>query len=159
MMKSQNSILKIPQKAKRKKAEVVKTEVQLKNENSKKEKEFIRPTLEETITFFKEENHSELEAKKFFNHFESNGWKVGGKTPMKNWQAAACNFAFRSGYKTIQSTPTAKTTTNPYDRLFSLIGLPGAAVNKAFLLRLGAVQAKAITGVSLVSQALFFGSF
>ncbi len=33
------------------------------------------------------ERSPEIEAKKFFNHFESNGWKVGGKSPMKNWQA------------------------------------------------------------------------
>ncbi len=28
------------------------------------------------------------EAAAFFDHFESNGWRVGGKTPMVNWQAA-----------------------------------------------------------------------
>ena len=29
---------------------------------------------------------------KFFNYFSSNGWLVGGKTPMVNWQAAAQNW-------------------------------------------------------------------
>jgi hypothetical protein len=28
------------------------------------------------------------EAKKFWYHFEANGWKVGGRTPMKDWRAA-----------------------------------------------------------------------
>ncbi|HAD97729.1 MAG TPA: transcriptional regulator [Cryomorphaceae bacterium] len=32
------------------------------------------------------------EAQKFFNHFTSNGWKVGGKSPMKDWYAAARNW-------------------------------------------------------------------
>jgi hypothetical protein len=50
------------------------------------------PTLDEVVFFFKSENHPEVEAQKFFNHFESNGWRVGGKTPMKNWQAAARNW-------------------------------------------------------------------
>lgn len=55
----------------------------------KKEKVFVTPGLSEAIEFFKSENYPELEARKFFYHFESNGWKVGGKTPMKNWHAAA----------------------------------------------------------------------
>ena len=29
-----------------------------------------------------------LEANKFFSHFNSNGWKVGGKTKMKSWKSA-----------------------------------------------------------------------
>ena len=32
-----------------------------------------------------------IEAEKFFNYYESNGWKVG-KNPMKNWKAAANNW-------------------------------------------------------------------
>lgn len=28
----------------------------------------------------------------FFDHFESNGWRVGGKSPMKNWQSAMRNW-------------------------------------------------------------------
>jgi hypothetical protein len=62
----------------------------------KKENGFIRPNLEEVIAFFNSENHPEIEARKFFNHFESNGWKVGGKTPMKNWNAAARNWMINS---------------------------------------------------------------
>ena len=71
----------------------------LQSQNSKRKKvapkkekeESVRATLEEAITFFKLENFPEIEAHKFFNHFESNGWRVGGKTPMKNWHAAARN--------------------------------------------------------------------
>ncbi len=55
----------------------------------KKEKVFIPPVLKETIDFFISERYPEIEAKKFFYHFEANGWKVGGKTPMKSWEAAA----------------------------------------------------------------------
>ena len=35
------------------------------------------------------------EAQKFFNYYESNGWKVG-KNPMKNWKAAANNWITNS---------------------------------------------------------------
>jgi len=55
----------------------------------KKEKTFVAPGLNDTVEFFKSEKYPEVEARKFFYHFESNGWKVGGKTPMKNWHAAA----------------------------------------------------------------------
>jgi len=37
----------------------------------------------------------QTEAQKFFNYYESNGWKVG-KNPMKNWKAAANNWITNS---------------------------------------------------------------
>ena len=40
-----------------------------------------------------------MEADKFYNYFSSNGWLVGGKTPMKDWRAAAA-----TGYSTPQNT-------------------------------------------------------
>lgn len=50
------------------------------------------PTLEEVSVFFKEEKYPQTEAEKFFNHFESNGWLVGGKSKMKDWRAGARNW-------------------------------------------------------------------
>ncbi|WP_445711829.1 transcriptional regulator [Flavobacterium sp.] len=84
---------------------------QLKNENlkeekssaKKEEKEFVvtssiveKPILEEVKSYFQENNFPELEAQKFFNYFSSNGWLVGGKTPMVDWQAAAQNWILNS---------------------------------------------------------------
>lgn len=60
--------------------------------SQKKEKLAMPPIQAEVSKFFAQENYPELEAQKFFNHFESNGWKVSGKTPMKNWNAAARNW-------------------------------------------------------------------
>ena len=70
----------------------------------KKEKVMQPPELEKVITYFRIEGFSEIEARKFFNHFESNGWRVGGKSPMKNWHAAARNWMlntqkFNSNFK------------------------------------------------------------
>ncbi len=59
--------------------------------SAKKEKEKI-PQLEEIISFFSEHSFPELEANKFYNYFKSNGWLIGGKTPMADWQAAAKNW-------------------------------------------------------------------
>lgn len=50
---------------------------------------FEKPTQDQTVEFFTGHGSTKLEAEKFFNHFESNGWKVGGRSPMKNWRAAA----------------------------------------------------------------------
>lgn len=61
-----------------------------------KRQNFISPSLDVVILFFKEKNKTDLDAEKFFNHFESNGWLVGGKSKMKNWQAAARNWISRS---------------------------------------------------------------
>jgi hypothetical protein len=59
---------------------------------SKSSGDGILPTGDEVKLFFKEQLANHLEAEKFFNHFESNGWLVGGKTKMKNWKAAARNW-------------------------------------------------------------------
>ena len=67
-----------------------------KNAGPGSDKNMLRPSLNKVITFFMSEGSPEIEAKKFFNHFESNGWKVGGKSPMKNWQAAARNWILNS---------------------------------------------------------------
>jgi hypothetical protein len=78
----------------------------------KKEKEeSVRATLDEAITFFKLENYPEIEAHKFYNHFESNGWRVGGKTPMKNWHAAARNWMLNSSNFAPKSKSVSQKTT------------------------------------------------
>src|ERR1041385_4341406 len=40
-----------------------------------------KPSEEEVREYFAEQKASTLEAEKFFNHFQSNGWLVGGRTP------------------------------------------------------------------------------
>lgn len=59
--------------------------------------------IEEVEIYFLEKKSSKLEAQKFFNYYESNGWKVGGKTTMKDWNAAARNWILKT-----QQTGTAQ---------------------------------------------------
>lgn len=47
---------------------------------------FVKPTVEE-IKAYCEERKNSVDAEKFLNYYESNGWKVG-KNPMKDWKAA-----------------------------------------------------------------------
>ena len=63
-----------------------------KEKSSAKKEKVIVPKIEEVKIYFLNQNFPELEANKFFNYFSSNGWLVGGKTPMVDWQAAAQNW-------------------------------------------------------------------
>jgi len=57
----------------------------------------IPTSVEEVRVFFEEEKSTKVEAEKFYNYFKSNGWKVGGRAPMKDWQAAARNWILNAG--------------------------------------------------------------
>ena len=70
----------------------LKEEKKLREKKKKVEIEKSKPTLEETQIYFLEKNFPEVEAQRFFNYFESNGWLVGGRTKMKDWKAAARNW-------------------------------------------------------------------
>lgn len=75
----------------------------------KKEKAFNVPLLDEVLTFFSEQKYPDKEARKFYFHFEANGWKVGGKTPMKNWTAAAHNWILNTDkFNSVQKTNSLK---------------------------------------------------
>ncbi|MCC6182613.1 MAG: transcriptional regulator [Bacteroidia bacterium] len=81
------------------------------DDDSKKQKEKLRqkknkksinsgvatkPTSKSIAAYFTEKQWPTVEGEKFFNHYESNGWLVGGKSPMKNWRAAARNWMLNS---------------------------------------------------------------
>ncbi|MFN3753701.1 transcriptional regulator [Flavobacterium sp.] len=53
---------------------------------------FQKPQLDEIFNYFILQEFERTEAQKFFNYYESNGWLIGGKTTMANWQAAAQNW-------------------------------------------------------------------
>lgn len=57
--------------------------------------EKIPASLQVVKDFFREENFPELEAEKFYNHFQSNGWQVAGKTPMQDWKASARSWILK----------------------------------------------------------------
>jgi hypothetical protein len=57
----------------------------------KKAKRFVKPTIAEIQSYCQEKNKV-IDADRFWNFYESKGWKVG-KSPMKDWRAAVCNWA------------------------------------------------------------------
>ena len=54
-------------------------------------KRFVKPELEEIREFCFEKNIN-IDVDRFFNYYESKGWK-GGVSPMKDWKAAVRNWA------------------------------------------------------------------
>jgi hypothetical protein len=62
------------------------------NQEIEQVRESIPPLESHVKIYFEEKNYPAIEAEKFFNYFQSNGWLVGGKTKMKDWKAAARNW-------------------------------------------------------------------
>lgn len=47
------------------------------------------PSLPQVQQFFQAVGYPEVEARKFFHHYQANGWRQGGRTLIQDWQAAA----------------------------------------------------------------------
>lgn len=60
-------------------------------------KSFTRPDVPALAQYFHERGSTTCndDANSFFDHFESNGWKVGGRGAMKCWKAAVRNWMKR----------------------------------------------------------------
>ena len=54
-------------------------------------KRFVKPTIEDLEDYINEKGYR-VDAHKFYDYYESNGWKVG-RNPMKDWKAAIRNWA------------------------------------------------------------------
>jgi hypothetical protein len=91
----------------------LKEEKKLREKKQKVEISKAIPSLEETQIYFLEKNFAEVEAQRFFNYFESNGWLVGGRTKMKDWKAAARNWMLNTKKFNKSSHPELVEGLNP----------------------------------------------
>ena len=86
---------------------------------------FTPPSEDEAINYFDEQGSSATEAKSFLDYYAANGWKVGGRATMKNWQAAARNWIRRAGQyshpqtKQVAAEPATDTISRAAERLAS----------------------------------------
>ena len=55
--------------------------------NGKKRKTFAPPSVEEVAAYCRERGN-QVTPERFVDHYTANGWRVGGKAPMKDWRAA-----------------------------------------------------------------------
>jgi SOS-response transcriptional repressor LexA len=60
-----------------------------------------KPSIKEIKEYFKLQEYSEFEAERFYNYYTSNGWLIGGKTKMIDWQASARNWMLNTSKFTI----------------------------------------------------------
>lgn len=85
-------------------------------EEKPKQKRFVKPTLEEVTSYMAEKIKKKYgdvqesfiidQAESFYDHYQSNGWKVG-KNPMKDWQSTVSKWV-----RNIQTFSTAGTGTS-----------------------------------------------
>lgn len=71
---------------------------------------FAPPTLEDVTNYWLTKPLAG-NPETFFDHFTSNGWKVGGKAAMKDWKAAARNWSRRENEgKAASEIPSGRDT-------------------------------------------------
>ncbi|MCF8714665.1 hypothetical protein JM658_07450 [Joostella atrarenae] len=86
----------------------------IRNTNSNKQIENINKTKLpknefEVIDFFKNKKWSPNEARKFYNHYQGIGWKIGGKIKIEDWHAIASNWIIKANeYKTSNAVSQKK---------------------------------------------------
>jgi len=56
----------------------------------------IPGSIGEAQAYFVEIQSTAAEAEKFFNYFQSNGWRVGGRASMQDWRASARNWVINA---------------------------------------------------------------
>lgn len=56
------------------------------NNPSKNKNEFVPPSMEDVISYFKENGYSEQSAKKSFEYYNTNNWRDSRNNPVKNWK-------------------------------------------------------------------------
>ena len=62
------------------------------NDKNDKKSVFIPPTPDQVQEYFFEIGVNGQEFEKFYDHYTANGWKIAGKTKMKDWKAACRNW-------------------------------------------------------------------
>lgn len=88
----------------------------------KRARRFVAPSLEDVKKFFLENGFTSDPAQ-FYDHYSANGWLIGGKSKMKDWNAAARNWERRQHeFSAHPATPESKRispTATDYDAFVS----------------------------------------
>ena len=100
-----------------------------------KTKRFVKPTVEEINSYCREKNKS-VDAERFWNFYESKGWKVG-KNPMKDWRAAVCNWA-KDATPVVQESYRSSVDTEKLNHMASIAELTKQRMAEQVKLKYGA---------------------
>ena len=88
------------------------TDEQISREPAENSSGKIPDTLEQVTQFFIATGYEESDGVKFFHYYSATGWKVGGKSPIQNWQAAAHSWILNS-HNTGKNGKSTKPETGP----------------------------------------------
>ena len=80
--------------------------------NNAPQKRFCKPTIEEVQAYCEERNNG-VDAQRWCDYYEANGWKVG-KNPMKDWKASVRTWERKEGRK--EGTKGKYERHNDYDK-------------------------------------------
>lgn len=80
-----------------------------------------KPALGEVVEYGKEIGMSPEQVGAWYDHFESNGWRVSGKTPMRDWRAG-----LRNGRRYIKTLPNGSGSPPPKTGLENIRIVPSA---------------------------------
>ena len=105
-----------------KNAEPKQTEQKKEVEEVKKpRKVFKKPTLEEVQAYCNERNNM-IDAQRFIDYYESNGWHVG-RNPMKDWKASVRNWERRQTPQPQANNGLPSGSNTDFDELKDLLDL------------------------------------
>ena len=92
-----------------------------------RERAQVRPTLAQWTDYARQIGWQGKDVQGAFDHYESNGWKVGGKAPVKDWQAAARNCFRRNGNQPAKPQSKPQRSSCESDPLYRIMGYPSYA--------------------------------
>jgi hypothetical protein len=73
----------------------------------------VPQSLDEVRQFFATLSAPGVEADKFYHHYQSNGWKVGGRTTMRDWHASARKWLLNTAALNADAAVKAVDTSAP----------------------------------------------
>lgn len=68
---------------------------------------FVKPNIEQVREYCQEQGYS-VSPEQFMSYYDSNGWKIGGKSPMKDWKAAVRTWQQREQRDPPKTAPKAR---------------------------------------------------
>ena len=93
----------------------IEKEIEKKNKADKPARaRFTKPTIEEVQAYCRERGNS-VDANRFIDYYEANGWKVG-KNPMSDWRAAIRTWE-KNAYSTPQKAQSSVTGTLDFEAM------------------------------------------
>lgn len=83
-------------------------------------RKFVKPSPDEVREYCREKGYT-IDADRFCDHYESNGWVIG-KAPMKDWKAAVRTWARKENYsQSVNTTPQATGTIIGPDEILKMM--------------------------------------